>query len=403
MNHHRYSAALVFVACIILGASATRAICPVTPDVACKFAATASLSYKNNPDDDAKDAFAFKLSKGANALVGDFGDPTTTDAYDVCLYADGNLAASMAVAADGDCADKSCWVAKTKGPAFKDKTGANDGVTAIKLAAPDDGTDTTKISVKAKGTNLPDVTLPIDTPIAVQVRNALGNCWGVLLGEATQDTTKGTLKAKLKSDTFPTCSDGERNGFETDINCGGGCTGCTYDKFCDGGDDCLTGICRFGRCASKRIFVTSSTFTGSFGGIAAADAACNANGNIHMPGTAWVAWVSTSTVNAFDRILDTEYRLVNGNLAFENKAQITTLMRPYESLAVSSSGGAVSGNIWTATSNGGATIGGVNCEDWTSNSSGLDGYRGTPSNESLWSGSGVSSCSTSNRLLCFEQ
>ena len=47
----------------------------------------------------------------------------------------------------------------------------------------------------------------------------------------------------------PTCSDGARNGFETDIDCGGVyCDGCLLGEHCNGNLDCGDGICKQGEC-----------------------------------------------------------------------------------------------------------------------------------------------------------
>jgi hypothetical protein len=42
----------------------------------------------------------------------------------------------------------------------------------------------------------------------------------------------------------PTCSDGVKNGSETDVDCGGGtCPPCEHDKACQGTGDCLSRVC----------------------------------------------------------------------------------------------------------------------------------------------------------------
>jgi hypothetical protein len=50
----------------------------------------------------------------------------------------------------------------------------------------------------------------------------------------------------------PTCSDGARNGNETDVDCGGGtCPKCAIGKDCQQARDCASGVCQNGRCASR--------------------------------------------------------------------------------------------------------------------------------------------------------
>ena len=52
----------------------------------------------------------------------------------------------------------------------------------------------------------------------------------------------------------------------------------------------------------SRVFVTDTGYEGNLGGLAGADAICQAQGNAVYPGTFWVAWLSTSTVDAVDRL-----------------------------------------------------------------------------------------------------
>ncbi|MEW5854838.1 MAG: hypothetical protein AB2A00_39040 [Myxococcota bacterium] len=43
----------------------------------------------------------------------------------------------------------------------------------------------------------------------------------------------------------PSCTDGVRNGMETDVDCGGGlpCPGCVEGRRCEGDHDCASGTC----------------------------------------------------------------------------------------------------------------------------------------------------------------
>ncbi len=46
----------------------------------------------------------------------------------------------------------------------------------------------------------------------------------------------------------PTCSDGVKNGSESDVDCGGSCPRCANDKLCTTRTDCVGGLCAGGRC-----------------------------------------------------------------------------------------------------------------------------------------------------------
>jgi cysteine-rich repeat protein len=48
----------------------------------------------------------------------------------------------------------------------------------------------------------------------------------------------------------PTCTDGEANGSESDVDCGGDCAPCEDGDACNEGTDCTSGLCDAGECAS---------------------------------------------------------------------------------------------------------------------------------------------------------
>ena len=52
----------------------------------------------------------------------------------------------------------------------------------------------------------------------------------------------------------------------------------------------------------KRMFVTSTFHSGPIGGLAVADSICQTRADAVPLGGTWKAWLSTSTVNAVDRI-----------------------------------------------------------------------------------------------------
>ncbi len=74
----------------------------------------------------------------------------------------------------------------------------------------------------------------------------------------------------------------------------------TGEQLCDGSRTFLDCICP----SSKRIFVTSTLYSGNLGGLSGADAKClTAAQSVNLPGT-WKAWLSSSTINAIDRIAE---------------------------------------------------------------------------------------------------
>lgn len=69
-------------------------------------------------------------------------------------------------------------------------------------------------------------------------------------GEAKRRRKK-KRKGKGKSNK-PTCTDGKKNGSETDVDCGGNCARCRAGKTCSTRDDCSTALCVNGACISPQ-------------------------------------------------------------------------------------------------------------------------------------------------------
>lgn len=149
-------------------------------------------------------------------------------------------------------------------------------------------------------------------------------------------------------DAAPLCTDGIKNGTESDVDCGGSCEPCVDGRFCTAGTDCANGICTGGNCvapscsdnvkngdeldvdcagscgastckvgqtcddntqcesqmcagtnvciAPKRVFLTVATFTApQIGGLAGADAKCQTEADAAQLGGTYKAWLSDLT------------------------------------------------------------------------------------------------------------
>ena len=121
---------------------------------------------------------------------------------------------------------------------------------------------------------------------------------------------------------------------------------------------------------SRLVFVTSSNHhTGNLGGLAGADAICQAlAGAAALPGT-FTAWLSTTTTSAASRLTHSTlpYRLVDGTLVASDWTDLTdgSLGVPIDETESGASNG--SPFVWTNTSvNGNAQ--GYDCGGWTSSS-----------------------------------
>src|SRR4051794_18448419 len=73
----------------------------------------------------------------------------------------------------------------------------------------------------------------------------------------------------------------------------------------------------------KHIFVTSMTYGSNLGGLTGADAKCRTLATAASLGGTWKAWLSTTSTNAIDRIVDVgPWYLMNGVKTFNNKAAL---------------------------------------------------------------------------------
>lgn len=135
---------------------------------------------------DAKDRLAWSWVDGAATTTADFGDPTASTSYRLCVWdataGTPRLVASTGIAAGGTCGDASCWRATRTGFRYKDRSAAAEGVRQLVLKAGSAGRS--KIQLRAQGTALALPSLPlVQGPAAtVQLRASTGACWEATYG-----------------------------------------------------------------------------------------------------------------------------------------------------------------------------------------------------------------------------
>ncbi len=154
-----------------------------------------------------------------------------------------------------------------------------------------------------------------------------------------------------------------------------------------------------------RVFVTSTQQNGNLGGLAGGDAVCEARATANTLGGTWRAWLSTSTVDAKDRLTEPAgvfTRAVSGTKVADDIADLTD--GNIDNAILDDEFGVDGGNsiAWTGTGSDGLMTG-SDCGDWTSSDSGDTGNRGTRSLSTTgWTVSGSRFCNTSQKLYCFE-
>ena len=159
----------------------------------------------------------------------------------------------------------------------------------------------------------------------------------------------------------------------------------------------------------RTVFVTSVDFPGNLGGIAGADAKCQALADASaLPGVkghAFGAWLSTAASSVSARFVHgtKPYRRTDGALvAFSWNSLVGGGLMSAISLDENGEG---RGNAaWTATSSKDALFTGASCLDWTSSTFIEKGTTGNVGgNGNGWSSSSDVPCVQPARLYCFER
>ncbi len=159
---------------------------------------------------------------------------------------------------------------------------------------------------------------------------------------------------------------------------------------------------------AKRIFISSAKFAGQFGGLAGADYACVAAAQDAQLNGNWVAWLSSSTVDAIDRVHDVgPWYDLGGNMIFADRANLMT--SPLTALWLDEHGSFLpSDRIWTATGPGGryqeAIPGHAPCAEWTAGVMVEDAQVGQVGHQDGgWTSAFSTSCDQQGHLICLEQ
>lgn len=160
----------------------------------------------------------------------------------------------------------------------------------------------------------------------------------------------------------------------------------------------------------SRVFVAPGISTGDLGGLTGADAICTRNAiAAKLGGGPWVAWLSTSTVDARDRLTPGSGPFVRasdtGTVIANDIADLTDGTLQNAILLAADGGLPLYPDTWTGTSSDGTEATTSNtCNDWTSSSSSFSGQAGSNTNtNSAWTDYGYGSCANEHQnLYCFE-
>lgn len=164
--------------------------------------------------------------------------------------------------------------------------------------------------------------------------------------------------------------------------------------------------------SNKRVFLTSTTYTGNLGGVAGADQKCQESAKTAGLSGIWKAWLSGagSSVNSrFTRTLG-NYVELDGSVIAQGWADLTDGQLGSDGINQTEQGKTVVAQVpvWTSTYVTGETAvyadGNGNCNAFTSAGNGetaLAGFSATGTN--VWTNAYSEMCTKSLALYCFEQ
>jgi hypothetical protein len=153
------------------------------------------------------------------------------------------------------------------------------------------------------------------------------------------------------------------------------------------------------------VFVTTATVTpGSLGGLASADAVCQSTAvAASLPGT-YIAWLSTSTTNAIDRLAGSRGWVRTDGVPFSDRPSDIAaglIWSPISLLADGSEQAFDASSVVTGTVAAGTVANATNCSGWTA----MSGFAEVGSLDHTiggWTDNlASSSCSAASRIYCF--
>jgi hypothetical protein len=157
--------------------------CAPAPVAGCVAPNSASFTLKVGAAPE-RDSLSFSW-RGTTIPVAAFGDPTTSTAVRLCVYASADVVLDVLAPAASTCGAKPCWmVTDTTGFRYTDPDATSDGLRRVVLRA---GTNP-RIAVNGRGARLTPPLLPLPLPVTVQVQAENGNCWDAEFAAASQST-----------------------------------------------------------------------------------------------------------------------------------------------------------------------------------------------------------------------
>ncbi len=198
----------------LLGLREAAATCRPEPLAACRMATKHQFRATSDTGGPEK-RLAWAWRGGPSTDIADLGDPTTDTAYWLCVYDDTDLVTDVELSAGDDCDGLPCWTEIIgRGYRYRDRTGAHGGMEKIVLKT--SPKNRSRIRLSGKGLRLPDLPLPTNGAITVQLSHNSGLvCFESIFAPSTLTMNDGfAVEAELvllPSTPFPSLPSGGCN------------------------------------------------------------------------------------------------------------------------------------------------------------------------------------------------
>jgi hypothetical protein len=167
-------------------------LCPAEPSLVCFEAVgdgASRLRLSRRGQDHQRDRLRWGI-RGLDSAVADFGDPTATTDYQLCLYTENAGPAELAT--DPSAPAGPNW--RSTGGGFRFRVSGNeraDGLRRVRLHANNGARGAVAVSGQGSALDLPDLPIPSDTDLHVQLHSSDGECWSAsFTGEPRRNTSR---------------------------------------------------------------------------------------------------------------------------------------------------------------------------------------------------------------------
>lgn len=153
------------------------------PQASCRQPARAAAARLHVVDsfDNRRDKLMWTWRGSTGTNLSDFGDPTSTTDYALCLFSSASgvpsLAAQVPLRSGGLCRGQPCWRAVRNGFVYRNRWANEFGIRSLKLGAKSSGGGQVSLLASGQKLELPSLPLSQDPAVVIELRNSLGHCW----------------------------------------------------------------------------------------------------------------------------------------------------------------------------------------------------------------------------------